>query len=310
MAAPLRPRLIPQCTSCIRKHAFAGLEEQWLGRTTSSLGQQTRGAKKKASNTTGTLPVKLLKDVPTFGKKGTIVPVSQGQMRNNWFPRRVAAYVTMPELKQLRLTNTAVERDFDFDTDLIENRTSSSVGPYPNSFSELAAGRLREEQGANKVPPARSIELVEIFVPRRVDFYRQPIMEEAKAATLAADDPSRPTQESQDKDSGIGTDPLAEREGAASASESEEKVALSRQPQAIYGSVSTHDILMAIRTALGRNDEARRVVLHEDDITFVDDEEGATTGKVKKLGNFNIEIRVKGAEDAVRRILKVNAQEA
>ena len=65
MALPLRP-LVPQCSACIRSFTHTSLFDT-PGR---ALGQQVRG-KKKLANTSTTVPVRLLKNVKTFGRKGT-----------------------------------------------------------------------------------------------------------------------------------------------------------------------------------------------------------------------------------------------
>lgn len=70
MAAPLRPTLLPQCSACVRSYAFGGLREAGIG--AAGLSQQVRGKKKLAKNTSSAVPVRLLKDVPTFGKKGML----------------------------------------------------------------------------------------------------------------------------------------------------------------------------------------------------------------------------------------------
>jgi len=69
MAAPLRPTLLPQCSACVRNYAFGGLREAGAG--PASL-VQVRGKKKLAKNTSSAVPVRLLKDVKTFGKKGML----------------------------------------------------------------------------------------------------------------------------------------------------------------------------------------------------------------------------------------------
>lgn len=37
--------------------------------------------------------VRLLTDIPKYGRKGAAVDVSRGQMRNRWYPHRLAAYI-------------------------------------------------------------------------------------------------------------------------------------------------------------------------------------------------------------------------
>jgi len=70
MALQLRPKAIPQCSACIRSYVFGNTTEQpAMGAL--GLGQQVRG-KKKMVNTSGTVSVRLLKNVKTFGRKGKI----------------------------------------------------------------------------------------------------------------------------------------------------------------------------------------------------------------------------------------------
>lgn len=73
MALPMRSRLAPTCTNCLQNHLrllFADASAQ----PATSLRQQVRG-KKKMVNNSGTLNVRLLKDVPTFGQKGESIHV-------------------------------------------------------------------------------------------------------------------------------------------------------------------------------------------------------------------------------------------
>lgn len=77
----------------------------------------------------------------------------------------------------------------------------------------------------------------------------------------------------------------------------------------IYGSVSTADIADAARVALSVDDEGRRVVLGPEDITIVREratEDGMEPGRIKALGNFAVELRVKGGS-LVRRTVSVRA---
>jgi hypothetical protein len=86
-------------------------------------------------------------------------------------------------------------------------------------------------------------------------------------------------------------------------------------PQAIFGSVSTQDILqninefLALKGAEAANFDAGQVVLKPDDIKLVQSE--VTTGieddRIKFLGEFEFELHVKGA-GAVRRNVRVSAQ--
>jgi hypothetical protein len=106
MSLAMRPTTLPQCTSCLRRISNLGLQE-WRS------GQQVRGKKKMARAPT-TVTVRLTKDVPTFGRKGSYIPISIGRMRNEFFPTRAAEYVTSVQLKDMKAKNITAERDFQF----------------------------------------------------------------------------------------------------------------------------------------------------------------------------------------------------
>lgn len=83
------------------------------------------------------------------------------------------------------------------------------------------------------------------------------------------------------------------------------------QVAAIYGSVSTADIAESIKAILAQTEEGARVVLSAEDITIVTNGgivPGAEADRLKALGEFEVDIRVKGGE-AVRRFISVKAQE-
>lgn len=65
------------------------------------------------------------------------------------------------------------------------------------------------------------------------------------------------------------------------------------EPQAIFGSVSTTDILLAIKSDLALDPEASRIALDARGIRFVGLEEDAD--RVKSLGSWEVEIAVPGA---------------
>jgi hypothetical protein len=75
----------------------------------------------------------------------------------------------------------------------------------------------------------------------------------------------------------------------------------------IYGSVSTSDLAVHLKDILAENENGSRVVLNAEDISFV--EETADADRVKHLGVFEIEIKVEGASDSVRRTIKINARD-
>lgn len=238
---------------------------------------------------------------------GHILPISRGQMRNNWFPGRVASYITVPELRTLRLNNTIMERDFAFGAapppDAFNHSTGAAMAPWqkdiPSDIKQMSTGEIQDASAFVKAPvleklsPERSMELVEIFVPKRLDFYRQPIIEEK----------TTPAPESKFTMGGAAGDLLAARQ------RKDKAITRKDAMQPIYGSVTAQDVLIAMRAALETNDEAARVALQEADVSFVDLPEIEEPGKVKHVGEFAVYVRVKGAEIGVKRVVRVVAQE-
>ena len=78
---------------------------------------------------------------------------------------------------------------------------------------------------------------------------------------------------------------------------------------AIYGSVSTADVVATIKSALAHNDEAARVILTESDVHFVTGHEEGDTSRVKQLGIFKVEIKPPGAEEPLIRQVRIRAKE-
>ncbi|TKA71761.1 hypothetical protein B0A55_08589, partial [Friedmanniomyces simplex] len=200
MSSSFRPRALPHCSSCVRNYLSAGFGEL-AAPTNTALRQQVRG-KKKMANTSSALPVRLLKNVDTFGRKGAIVPISHGQMRNDWLPRRIAEYVTLPERKTLRANDVAIERDFDFRLNSLITPTITTLDPATEAARGGMTATAKEEASMfqrrtldpARLSPERSMELLEIFIPSRgLEFYRQPIIEEKEPEPAPAPEPRKPS---------------------------------------------------------------------------------------------------------------------
>ncbi|OQO10751.1 hypothetical protein B0A48_04051 [Cryoendolithus antarcticus] len=300
MSLPFRSRTIPQCSACIRSYAFAAFDELHIANT--GIGQQVRRSSKKKAIVATTVPVRLLKGVKSFGRKGAIVPVSFGRMRNEWFPRRIAEYMTLPEQRALRLKNTTFERDFQYGAEEdLPTLTSTSAQSLASTVGIPTQPFIRRTPELERLSPERSMQLIEIFVPQRLDFYRQPIPAEPEPAA-----PKRATPS-------IGTGIAAELFAARAQAEEASKPVKPAAAQAIYGSVSTQNVLDAVKAALATNDESARVGLVEEDVRFIAGPEVVGVEEagrvVKHVGDFTVEIRVRGGEEGVKRHVRVNAQE-
>jgi hypothetical protein len=245
-------------------------------------------------------------------------------MRNDWFPRRIADYVTQPGQKKLRLSNTAIQRDFNFglaqpveEEPTTEDLPPEFLGPRMSQSEVQEASMFQKpnkDLAPKKLSPERSRELLEIFVPPTLEFYRQVIIEEKEPEPEP--EPAKPEPERVNVGVGAGAELLAARRAKPAA----KTPAKPAGPQHIYGSVSTMDVLNAVKAVMAENEEAARVLLHASDIKFVNvatvtqGEEGEVetekeTDRVKFVGDFTTEIHVHGAEP-ITRLVKVIAQEA
>ncbi|KXS95535.1 hypothetical protein AC578_6984 [Pseudocercospora eumusae] len=298
MAFPLPPRTIPQCSACLRSYAYAWATLSDTSASQNALRQQTRG-KKTSAKASGTVPARLLKDLPGFGKAGSIVPVTRGELRNHWLPKRIAAYVTLIEQRQLRRDNIQIVRDYNFGK---KDDLAAAAVAEPAQTSEPTLVYEQKAPEVEKLTAQRSMDLLDIFVPHRLDFYREPIMEEEKL-----EEPEAAAEKKEDKQqrsaSSAASDLLAARSSIA------REKPKPKMTGAIYGSVSPHDILLAVRAATATNDEAARVVIAESDIQFLDPQ-AQSENKIKSIGDFTIELNIKGAEEGIRRNVRVMPQES
>ncbi|TKX20202.1 putative ribosomal protein L9 [Elsinoe australis] len=263
----------PTCSSCARR-----ILSPFIAAPAQPSTQQTRFKSSKKRSTKGPdhIIVRLNRDVPSYGRRGSYVSVSAGSMRNTWFRNSTASYITAAEHRDLTARNAPVGRDILFMADQLQEKRGMSKRRQAQIDAAVRAGgqitgtveEQAEEEGAKakdksmggdvvRVVPTRALELLGVLVPGRLDFRRQ-----------------------------------ARAEG-----------------KGIFGSVSTGDVVEMVRVAMGENEEASRVVVGEEDVRFVDvkGEDGklGETDRVKSLGQYRVEIRVKGAEGAVSRPVRV-----
>ena len=144
--------------------------------------------------------------------------------------------------------------------------------------------------------------MIEIFVPPRLDFYRTPIETQPTAPTTPP--PQKPSSRTKKEASAelfeadaSGLNPAIHTKPVKSEPE--------RIP--IFGSVSTVEIANHIKALLAENDEAALVVLTAEDIQFVGLNESDENDRVKFIGDYEVEIFVKGSEEAVKRTVRVLA---
>lgn len=126
-------------------------------------------------------------------------------------------------------------------------------------------------------------------LPSEIVFYRTPI----SGTDLSNDRPAETPNDKHTPDLTAGIQPSAQADLVP-----------------IYGSVSTADIADAARVALAMDDEGKRIVLGPEDITIPQEqttESGVEPGRIKALGAFMVDLRVKGG-NPMRRTVIVRAQ--
>ncbi|KAL6718962.1 Fructose-bisphosphate aldolase 1 [Lecanora helva] len=252
--------------------------------------RQLRGKKKSAKRPT-TIKVRLLQDITGYGRKGSITPVEPGRMRNTWYPRQKAEYVTAASLEGVKPQDLVAERDFTF-----------GVKKKDVEAPKIVEKEKPVEVQTKLLSPQRAFEILEASLPNHLIFYRTPIPEQE---TPRPEPPSRPRR--------------ATSAAAADLDAASDPLPKPPKPQlaTIFGSVSTADIAEAIKAVLAGTKEGKRIVVGAEDVMIlqqVDDEgevqeRGVEGDRLKALGDFKVEIRVKGAE-AVMRTVHVQAQES
>ena len=146
---------------------------------------------------------------------------------------------------------------------------------------------------------------MEASLPPSLVFYRTPI---------AATEPYFPFQEPTGRSRRVAASSAAAELEAAS-----QPLPKPPKPQVatIFGSVSTIDIAESMKAVLAGSTEGARVVFGAENITIVQDEDdglghqdkGIEEDRLKTLGDFRVEVRVKGGEPVIRTV-SIKAEEA
>lgn len=280
----------PRCLFCLQRIANADISDLVV-----PFRRQLRGAKK--GKAPSMLNVRLLEDIRGYGSKGSVIPVAPGRMRNIFYPRRVAAYVSEEQLRDLRAREVPIQRDFTFGMEkpTVEGSAEkTNVGDStnkPSLYTEPGKDLVVDVQ-MDLVAPRDASEIISSSLPKVLQFYRIPIPNPQREMSH---DESRTTQSwEHSSDSDLTAD-----------------LVLRVQGMPIFGSVSTADIAEQVKAVLRETKEGARVVLGADDIKILNDEgeeANKEADRLKMLGDFPVEIRVKSG-DAVRRTVRILARE-
>ncbi len=193
-----RTALVPRCASCIRRIASPAsfLQQQWSWQQQAPQ-QQRRGKKKLAKTKEQNLVVvRLQKDIRTFGRKGwctsilsaflvarctfivkesmhipqmhtltwslfagSLVPVTRGQMRNQWYPKQIAQYVQAVELRQHQKAGINMDRDYGFG---IAEVKKTEEGDEKGKITDQSEHQPKTEKPATTAVKGPELDLLDV----------------------------------------------------------------------------------------------------------------------------------------------------
>ncbi|KAI0152081.1 hypothetical protein F4776DRAFT_600071 [Hypoxylon sp. NC0597] len=282
----------PTCLSCLRRLAQPA-PSSFL--SLSLVQQQSRGVRttKAEEEDLQGIPVRLLQDIQGFGRKHAIIRVKPGRMRNYWFPKAQAEYMTRQRFKELGLTEAAIGvRDRTFGTKLVIEEADDGKKLL---VEDGPPGTMKSKKDTLTLPPEETLSLLQTILPSTLTFVRKPI-----PAVAAPASPRSPS---------LAANAAASTESSSSATAPADSTSAGPAPVAIFGSVSTNDILGVIREKLLEADPSRggRIALEAEGIE-IQGLEGED--RIKHLGTFEVLISASKDLEPVRREIKVVAEMA
>ncbi|KAH8586162.1 hypothetical protein B0O99DRAFT_695760 [Bisporella sp. PMI_857] len=309
MVSPLLSKGI-QCVSCTRGMLLSADPLSLL------VGNQIRGKKKLAK--IATVNVQLLQNVAGYGRKGSIVPISKGVMRNQWYPEGIATYVTTPKLQELKRKNITAERDFEWGSvrvrkaalrSAVESQAVAPLEPPEDGASKdsFLVNSLNKENDKNKpalkqdnfalITSEQATTILSRLLPPSITFFRLPATAEATSIPVAA-----PRKISSSLSSSAVLSAAAERAAKEVATKTPAQLAGGRIGKTA-SSVTTNDVTANLKAILEQDEDGRRINLSPRNISFVEKVDGKIG--VKQFGTFNINIRLDNSSEVVRRSIEV-----
>ncbi|KAI1800069.1 hypothetical protein F4811DRAFT_540869 [Daldinia bambusicola] len=291
----------PTCLDCLRRLARpSSPAAAALSSPPSFLALQTRGARsstKAEEDDLQGIPVRLLQDIQGFGRRHAIIRVKPGRMRNYWFPKAQAEYMTRQRFQELGLTEAAIGvRDRSFGTKLLIDADGDVV-------KEGRTEGKKSKKDTLTLPPEETLALLETLLPPILTFARKPIPSVSAPLSSEYTPPPPPTPRS----------PSLAMNAAASTAAAPGQPQPPSTPQAdkssaatpIFGSVSAGDVLAAVRERLLEADPTQggRIALDAESVRI--EGLGLEDGddRIKHLGTFDVLIYpAKDSKPVVRQV--------
>ncbi|KAM7191991.1 hypothetical protein V8F33_008569 [Rhypophila sp. PSN 637] len=157
---------LPTCLACLRRLAQPSVSP--IQPPTGVVLMQTRAKSNHMRPQDRGVVVRLLEDIPTFGRKHAVFRTERGRMRNQWYPANKAEYMTRQRFQELGLTEEDVgDRD----------RAFAALGQADEddfAFVEV----VEKQQGgdmSSKMPVTTAHTLISTLTPETLTFYRKVI---------------------------------------------------------------------------------------------------------------------------------------
>lgn len=230
--------------------------------------------------------MRLLQDIQGFGRKHAIIRVKPGRMRNYWFPKAQAEYMTRQRFRELGLSEAAIGvRDRTFGVRLLlEDDADADADNADDVLVE--DGPRKSKKDTLTLPPEETLALLQALLPPRLTFWRRPIVNQPPAARS----PSLAIN-------AVASEPEPMPEPLPD-------LGPGGQGGAIFGSVSASDILAAVKERLLEADPAQggRVALEPEGVTILGlEKEG--DDRIKRLGTYKVLVSAsKDLEPVVREV--------
>ncbi|TLS26439.1 hypothetical protein PpBr36_05326 [Pyricularia pennisetigena] len=296
----------PTCLGCLRRALATSIN----GSSNASLVlTQVRGKTKTARDRDeeGGIVVRLLKNVPEYGPKNTILRAPRGRVRNMWYPDGKVEYMTPQRFIELGVDQSAiVERDPMYGLEVEK--------PVEKPVEKKATKPKAADDKVVKIQPPRPQEATALLynlLPKILTFER---------AAISAGGKTKQDSSPAVAERAVYRSPLVARNASVS---HESAANAPPEPIAIFGSVSTADVAARVKELLSGHRvasliavEAKHVnivgaLLENGEVVRAGDPATAAVAavegdKVKQLGRWEITIEVPGgAEAGVKPIKKV-----
>ncbi|KAM7211440.1 hypothetical protein V8F06_013171 [Rhypophila decipiens] len=155
---------LPACLACLRRLAQPSVSP--IQPPTGVVLMQTRAKSNHMRPQDRGVVVRLLEDIPGFGRKNAVFRTERGRMRNQWYPANKAEYMTRQRFQELGLTEEDVgDRD----------RAFAALGQADEDDFVFEVVEKQQGDKTPKMPITTAHTLISTLTPATLTFYRKVI---------------------------------------------------------------------------------------------------------------------------------------